>query len=175
MKKVLLIVLFTIFSINLSAREISDDYGNKVNVPDKITKIYAASPPLTMSLLAFNPDLVAGLNTPFNEIQKKCVGSAFDKPVVGGFMGQGSSPNFETLVSIKPDVVVMWGKMQGSQKILEKLNSLGIPVLLVKNESIYDLISQFDLYAKLSGNRARADELIAYTKKKSLSYRVSSR
>lgn len=162
--KFLFIILMLIFAISLNARTITDDYGRKVAVPDKITKIYAASPPLTMSVLAFNPDLIAALNTPFNDMQKPYVGSAFNKPVVGGFFGQGQTPNFEMLASSKPDVILMWGKMTGAENILDKLQKLGIPVLLVKNDSINDLITQFELYAKLSGDTARAEELIAYTK-----------
>lgn len=164
MKTVLITFLFT-FGALLSANTITDDYGRVVEVPDHITKIYAVSPPLTMSVLAFNPDLVAGLNSPFNEEQKKYVGSAFNKPVVGGFMGQGNTPNFEILASVKPDVIIMWSKMMGSEKILAKLEKMGIPVLLVNNESIYDIITQFELFGKLTGDTKRADELIAYTKK----------
>jgi len=85
--------------------------------------------------------------------------------LTGGFMGQGNTPNFEILVSAKPDVILMWTRIRGYEKILAKLEKLGIPVLLVNNESIYDLISQFELYAKLTGDEARAKELIAYTKK----------
>lgn len=160
-----ILILFFIFAALLQARIIEDHHGRKVEIPEHITKIYAASPPLAMSLLAFNPDLIAGLNTPFNEEQKKYVGSAFSKPIVGGFMGEGKTPNFEILANIKPDVVLIWARMQGSEKIVNKLKNLGIPVLYVKNESIYDLIAQFELYAKLSGDTKRAEELIAYTKK----------
>jgi len=161
--RVLIFIFFILFS--LDARTITDDYGRVVEIPDNITKIYAASPPITMSLLAFNPDLVAGLNMKFNETQKKFVGSAYDKKVVGGFFGQGNTSNFEILLSIKPDLVVMWGRMSGSEKILDKFEKFKIPVILVKNENIYDLISQFEIYAEITGDKARADELIAYTKK----------
>jgi len=160
--KILILMLFlqNIFF----GKTIVDDYGRVVQVPDNITKIYAASPPISMSLLAFNPDLLVGLNTSFNEQQKRFVGDLATKKVVGGFMGQGRTPNFETLASLKPDVVVMWGRMTGYDKILQKFEKFNIPVLFVKNDSIYDLISQFDLYAKLTGDINRAKKLISYTK-----------
>ncbi len=164
MKTILITFLFT-FGALLNANTITDDYGRIVEVPNHISKIYAVSPPLTMSVLAFNPDLVAGLNSPFNQEQKKYVGSAFNKPVVGGFMGQGNTPNFEILASVKPDVIIMWARMRGYEKILAKLEKMGIPVLLVNNESIYDIITQFELFGKLTGDTKRAEELIAYTKK----------
>jgi iron complex transport system substrate-binding protein len=149
--------------VSLEARTIEDDYGRIVEVPDVVTKIYAASPPLSMSLLAFNPDLIAALNTPYKPEQKPYAGSSYTKPVAGGFFGQGQTPNFEVLAASKPDVVLMWGRMSGHEKVLAKFEKLGIPVLLVRNDSIQDLVSQFRLYGVLSGDIQRADALIAYT------------
>jgi len=159
----ILIVLLLAFS-DIYARTIIDDYGRSVNVPDKITKIYAASPPLTMSLIAFDPAVIAALNSPFKKEQIPYVGTAASKPVAGGFFGQGNTPNYEVLAASKPDVIIMWGKMTGGQSAADRLSALGIPVLLVRNDSIKDLISQFELYGKLTGNTKRADELINYTK-----------
>lgn len=159
------IILLFLALLNIAmARVVVDDYNNSVEVPEHITKIFAASPPISMSVLAFNPDLLAGLNTPFNEEQKKYVGSAYSKPVVGGFMGEGKTPNFEMLANVKPDVILLWGKMINSQKVLEKLKALGIPTLLVKNDSIYDIMGQFKLLGELTRDNARSNELIAYTK-----------
>lgn len=159
------IILLIFVVLNLEARVIIDHYNNSVLVPENITKIYAASPPLNMSLLAFNPDLVGALNSPYNDMQKEYVGSAFDKPVVGGFMGEGRTPNLEMLANLKPDVILLWGRMNGVGTILSKLKSLNIPVLMVKNDSIYDLLKQFELLGELSGDKKRADELIDYTNK----------
>ncbi|WP_428739813.1 ABC transporter substrate-binding protein [Sulfurimonas sp.] len=159
-----LLFIFIFLTLHLDAKVIIDDYGRSVTIPDKITKIYAASPPLTMSVLAFDPSLIAALNMPFNDEQKAYVGNAFTKPVAGGFFGQGQAPNFEVLAASKPDVILVWGGMTGVEKIVRKFSVLHIPVVLVKNSSIADLVSQFELYAKLTGNYKRANELIAYTK-----------
>ncbi len=164
MKIVILLIAVFILSVPSQARTITDDYGRVVTIPDKITKIYAASPPLSMSVLAFDPALVAALNSPFKPEQKPYVGVVASKPIAGGFFGQGNTPNFEILASVKPDVILMWGKATGVDNQLAKFNALGIPVLMVRNDSINDLISQFTLYGKLTGNTKRANELIAYTK-----------
>lgn len=156
-------VLLFVFLVQVEARVIVDDYGRSVEVPDKVTKIYAASPPISMSVLAFNPALLSALNTQFTPEQKPYVGVAYDKPVAGGFFGQGQTPNFELLAASKPDVILMWGRMNGYEKVLKKFEMLHIPVLLVRNSTIKDLITQFELYAKLTGDTARAQELIAYT------------
>lgn len=159
-----LLLLAFVLTSTLGAKTITDDYGRVVEVPQIITKIYAASPPLTMSVLAFNPDLIVALNSPFTQEQKPFVGSAFDKPVAGGFFGQGKTANFEVLAATKPDVILLWGKMNGVENVLEKLEKIGIPVLLVRNDTIYDLIPQFELLRNLTGDDSRANELISYTR-----------
>ncbi|MBU1642044.1 ABC transporter substrate-binding protein [bacterium] len=159
----LFLLLLLLAAFTAHARTVTDDYGRSVTLPDKVTRIYAASPPLTMSVIAFDPALVAALNMPFSEAQKTYVGAAAERPVAGGFFGQGNTPNFEVLAAARPDVILMWGKMTGSENALQKLSALNIPVLLVRNDSINDLSSQFALYGKITGNRSRAEELIAYT------------
>jgi len=149
----------------LHARMITDDYGRKVDLPERVTKIYAASPPITMSVLAFDPALVAALNFPLSPAQRPYAGAAADAPVAGGFFGQGQTPNFERLAEAKPDVILVWGGMPGAEKIVGKFDALGLPVLLVRNDSVRDLTAQFRLLGELSGNRERAEALIAYTKK----------
>ncbi|MDD5406273.1 MAG: ABC transporter substrate-binding protein [Sulfurovaceae bacterium] len=158
------IFLITIFLGYAQARTIVDDYGRSVSVPEKITKIYAASPPLTMSVIAFDPALVAAINSPFSDQQKPYVGIAASLPIAGGFFGQGNTPNYEILAAAKPDVIIMWGKATGSEDQLKKFMALNIPVLMIHNESINDLVGQFRLYGKLTGNTKRANELISYTK-----------
>lgn len=160
--KILLILFVCITFAN--ARTIVDHFGRVVQIPEKITKIYAVSPPISMSVLAFDPKLLCALNFPFSKEQKPYAQSAYDKPVAGGFFGQGQTPNFEIIASVKPDVILAWGGFSGSKKIVEKFSLLGIPVILVSNESIKDLLKQFKLYGELTGDTKRADELIAYTK-----------
>lgn len=161
--KTLLLIVLLVSAFSAQARTVIDDYGRSVTLPEKVTRIYAASPPLTMSIIAFDPSLVAALNTPFSEAQRPYAGAAAERPVSGGFFGQGNTPNFELLAAVKPDVILMWGRMTGSENALKKLSALHIPVLLVRNDSIDDLVSQFALYGEITGNSARAGELITYT------------
>jgi iron complex transport system substrate-binding protein len=161
--KNLLLILVLLVGVS-HAKSITDDYGNIVEVPDTINSIYIASPPITMSLLAFDPSLIVALNSPWLPIQEPFVGAAIDKKVAGGFFGQGEIPNYEILALSKPDVILLWGRTNGIQNVKKKLEMLGIPVLLVRNDTINNLISQFKLYGELTGNTKRANELIAYTK-----------
>jgi len=161
--KTLLLLLLALTLLPLQARTITDDFGRSVDVPEKITRIYAASPPLTMSVLAFDPALVAAVNFPWTDAQRPYAGPAAGSPVAGGFFGQGQTPNFERLAEAKPDVILVWGGMPGIEKIVSKFGALGIPVLLVNNRDIRDLIGQFRLLGTLTGDRERAEALVAYT------------
>jgi iron complex transport system substrate-binding protein len=161
--KLIYLLILLIATSAAEARTVTDDYGRSVILPEKVTRIYAASPPLTMSVIAFDPSLVVALNTPFSEAQKPYVGAAAERPVSGGFFGQGNTPNLEILAAARPDVILMWGRMRGSDSALLKLSALNIPVLLVRNDSINDLTGQFALYGKITGNKKRSAELIAYT------------
>lgn len=164
MSKSILYLMMFFCVINVDAQVIVDDYNRTVEVPDKVTKIYAASPPLVMSVIAFNPELLAALTSPMSEEELAYVPSLRNKEVVGGFFGQGNTPNYEVLAKLKPDVIIMWGGMSRVDNALSKLKSLGIPVLLVRNSKIDDLITQFQLYAKLTSDTKRAEELVKYTK-----------
>lgn len=179
--KAVLFLLATLIFINIGeARIITDDYGRVVTIPEKVSRIYAASPPLTMSLLSFNPSVIAAINMPFTDEQKPYAGAAANAPVVGGFFGQGQTPNFEKLALVKPDVIIMWGKATGADIQLKKFTALGIPVLMIHNESISDLIGQYRLYGELTGDRQRSENLIAYTKETlalitKLQYKIDAR
>lgn len=53
------------------ARTITDMTGRKVQVPDRITRVYASSPPATYLLYALDPALIVGLNFPLNETEER--------------------------------------------------------------------------------------------------------
>ena len=54
----ILLPLFLLLQLTLSAQLVRDDYAREVELPQKVTKIFVASPSLAMNLLAFDPALV---------------------------------------------------------------------------------------------------------------------
>lgn len=152
----LALLLFFLLELHLCAQLFEDHYQREVKLPQKVSKIFVASPSLFLNLLAFDPALVCGLNAPFTPEQKPFVGSAFHQKVVGGLFGGGANLNFEKVATLHPDVAIIWGRMSGAKKIVEKFEALGIPVLMVKNDSIEDIAGQFALYGALSGDTHRA-------------------
>ena len=70
-----------------------------------------------------DPALVAGFNYPlFPEEKKFLHPAAKNLPVIGGWFGQGRTPNQEALLQIMPDVMVVW--MWKESAVNEKIGKL---------------------------------------------------
>lgn len=74
--------------------------------------------------------------------------------------------NIESVVALKPDVVIIWSKQTETIKSLEEK---GIPVFGVFINRFEDVYTEIVQLGRLTGSEKRADEIIKYTKQE-LSY-----
>ncbi|MDR1728214.1 MAG: ABC transporter substrate-binding protein [Acidobacteriota bacterium] len=156
-----------LMSAPLQAREITDMYGRKVTVPDKITRVYTISPSVMLMLYSIDPDLMVGIPRALQEEQKPFFKKSFqDLPALGGSSGEGLNLNQELLLKVKPDVLIVWGD-DGSynQKTAASFERLGIPVVAVEADSVEQYADTFDFLGKLLGREKRAGELSGYARK----------
>ena len=147
------------------ARQITDMMGRRVTVPETMTRVYGTAPPATCLILALAPDLLVGLNMPLGPAAAGYVGPrARQLPVVGGWFGQGRMPNLESLLQVKPEVVVGFQLRRAATawKIEQTLEPLGMPVFYVSLETLSEYPTAFRLLGELLGRRERAAELSAY-------------
>lgn len=150
------------------ARDIVDMAGRSVRVPDTITKVYGASPPVTYLIYAMEPGLMVGLNFPFTEPEVQYLNPRVKNlPVMGGWFGQGRTPNQETLLNIQPDIMMawMWGKTAANQKIEETAEKLGLPLVYVRIDHLKDYPEAFRFMGMLLNLETRGQALSEYTKK----------
>jgi iron complex transport system substrate-binding protein len=70
--------------------------------------------------------------------------------------------NIESVISLKPDLVIIWAHQTESIRVLEER---GIPVFGVFIEKKEDVYSEIATFGKLTGREKRAEQLIQYTKK----------
>lgn len=90
--------------------------------------VYGSSPITTYFLLSLVPDKVAGLNFPQDKAGHGMLPArVFDLPVIGGWFGQGQTPNKETLLSVKPALTLMsvsrhTASVEKQQAMLQSLN-----------------------------------------------------
>ena len=147
------------------AGQITDMAGQKVKVPDEIRTIYGTSPPVSYILYAVAPELVAGLNRPCRETEKRYLPARLQSlPVVGGWFGQGQTPNLETLLQVNPDVILAWHIKDSviTRKVETTLAPLGFPVIRIALDRLEDYPGTFRFLGRLFRREKRAAALARY-------------
>lgn len=113
-------------------------------------RIVSLAPSVTETLYAIGAgNRVAG-------VTKFCVypPEARNKPNVGGFL----DPNYEAIVALKPDLVVLLPSHGQSKKYLEGLD---LRVLTVKNEPVEEIFRTIATLGETCGVSEAADSLVA--------------
>lgn len=143
--------------------------------------VFGASPPATYFLYSLNPDLIAGINYTFVNRELEYLKKDMNKlPLIGGWFGQGNTPNFETLIKVNPDLVVTWNFNNSFKKVDDKLHSLGFKTFSININSLEDYTKAYKDLGLTLGLKSRAEQLSLYTKKsldelKSLKKRVKEK
>ena len=115
-------------------QKVVDMAGRTVEIPKKITKVFSTDPMGTVFMYTLSPDKIAGLSWAVTEMEKRYTLPSYQKlPLLGGsFGGKTNTTNYEQLIKVKPDFILMLGyvdKMAVSSA--EKLqNQIHVPVLL---------------------------------------------
>jgi len=166
-----LLCLFTIIAlvvlapvVQTQAREITDIFGKKVSIPDHPKKVYATSPPITYMLYAIDPSMIAGLNAPAQEWEKQYRRKGMQElPVLGGWFGQGNTPNLEMILKVNPEIIITSrSKSAIDDKVEKVLKKLPMPAVSVTMSSLSDYPGAFLYLGRVLGRRARSEELAAY-------------
>jgi len=164
MKKIVCVLVGLVLS--LSAREIVDMGGKKVEIPDVITKVFGTSPPATYMIYTIDASLIVGLNFNHargnNESSNMLDPHFMALPIVGGLQGGGNSMNRETLLSLHPDVVFLWNNDASSQLAQYLFESSKIPSINVDLESVESLPKAYLFFGEVLGREPRAKILSAY-------------
>lgn len=164
MRKLIFIFLF-IFSLNAS-EFICDGCDTLKNGTYK--RVYVSNPTLLYSLYSFDKNLPIALNFEFWPIEKKYLDPKFYKlPVVGGFFGQGKTPNLEKVLSLNPDLIICATNAKKNPKYIRFFDSLKIPNIYLEDEDIFQR-NLYKFYGELFDNEKRANELISYADKSAL-------
>jgi len=160
----IILILCTSF-LHLPAQDFSAPIRDKVTVDklnqnSKITneypqRIISLSPNITEILFAL------GLNNRIIAVTDFCKfpPEAEKKPKIGGLM----NPNIELIVSLKPDLIIM---LETNKDIKEKLSSLKTKFLVVKNETINDVMKSITEIGEAVGEKEEGEKLLIRFQKK---------
>ena len=171
--KYLYIIVVSVFAILAAAvpsqgRVITDMYGHRFTMPDRPKRVYSASPPVTYMLYALDPSMLAGLNFPLRDWEKKYLDKRMQSlPVLGGWFGQAQRPNFEMVLKVQPEIIVV---MKAGGAINSNINeavmkTMPIPVIQVGLDDLSDYPDAFISLGKILGRETRARELASYIRK----------
>ncbi|SKC46729.1 ABC transporter substrate-binding protein [Maledivibacter halophilus] len=146
---------------------ITDMAQRKVEIPSNIEKVYCKSPEGTILMYTLAPDKLAGWNYQFTTNEKKYIPEKYkDLPILGGWFGKNNTGNIEEILKGAPDIIINMGRINDTE--IDANNSLqeqiGIPIVMVKSETLDDLEDAYAFIGKIIGEEERAKELADYCK-----------
>ncbi|MBN9071360.1 MAG: iron ABC transporter substrate-binding protein [Rhizobiales bacterium] len=115
-------------------RTIVDSAGRSVRVPEKIDRVLAAGPPASVLLYVLAPEKMVGwVREPSTEEKEFLAGPYRDLPAYGMLTGKGNTANLETVLALKPDLIVDVGTVDPTYASLADRvqQQTGIPYILI--------------------------------------------
>ncbi|SRR5579871_986941 len=116
-------------------REITDELGRKIQVPQEAKRIVSLAPNLTEIVFALGRGIRLAGDTDFCDYPLE----AEQKPHIGGPV----NPNFEAIAALKPDLVLASGSINRRETV-SALDRLGLPVYVTDPHSVEGMIASIE-------------------------------
>ncbi|QKF82763.1 ABC transporter substrate-binding protein [Halarcobacter ebronensis] len=173
-KILIYLLLFCFINLSLQAKTITDMSYTKVEIPDKIEKVFGSAPPTTYLISLFNPNILVGHNFPVYNINnfasKEYVGEYFmNLPILGGWQGNQKGASIEKLLSLNTQVIFSWQNDFLLKKVENSLKNINIPVVMVDADNLEKMPETFKFLGEVLNDEKRGEELSLYAKN-SISY-----
>lgn len=135
----------------LASRELKDELGRSVHLPDNPQRVICLAPSLTETVYALGlGDYVAGV-TDFTDYPPE----AQKKPSVGGL----NDASVEKIVSLHPDMVLSLGVINREETVNE-LEQVGIPVYVVNPKGLTGIMASIQHVGDALNRSSDARELL---------------
>ncbi len=115
-------------------RTIVDAARRKIELPAKVARVFAAGPPAAIALFTAAPDLLLGWTNAFRAAEKEFVPERYGAlPETGRLTGRGNTTNLETVIGLKPDLIIDYGTVAATYVSLANRvqEQTGIPYVLL--------------------------------------------
>jgi iron complex transport system substrate-binding protein len=146
------------------AATVNDATGRAVTVPERVTRVFPAGPPAAIVLYTLAPDLLLGWpranRTDEREFLLPDVGA---RPEVGRLTGRGNTANLESVLALKPDLILDIGYANATYVTLADRvqQQTGIPYALLDGRFAETAVS-YRVLGALTGRRDEAEKLARY-------------
>jgi len=141
-----------------------DSAGRRVELPERVERIYAAGPPASILVFAIAPDKLIGWTSAWREAERPFIARRYaDLPTLGRLTGRGNTANVEVVLQAKPDFIVDYGTVSPTLSSLADRvqEQTGIPYVLLDGE--FDRMTEaILLVGRIANEEKRATELARY-------------
>ncbi|KXS56014.1 MAG: hypothetical protein AMR96_05015 [Candidatus Adiutrix intracellularis] len=130
---------------------------------DDVQSVYGATHPSTFALYALDPDLIAGWNTLLRDYEKKFIAKKYHNlPVLGGWYGEGFTPDYEMLLASKlSKVLYLDNDYHDKMEISKNFKKLGLKVIKIPG-GLLETPESFREMGKAFNRKERGEALAAY-------------
>jgi iron complex transport system substrate-binding protein len=157
----MLVGLAAFFISPAVARNVTDSAGRKVEIPETISRVFAAGPPASTLLYVLAPqDMIGWVRAPRDAEKPYLLPAVRGLPELGRLTGRGDTLNLERLIAEKPDLVIDFGTINDTYRSLaDRVQSqTGIPYLLIDGR-FENTPSALRLLAEFLGVKDRGEVL----------------
>jgi iron complex transport system substrate-binding protein len=143
------------------ARSVTDSAGRRVEIPDRVSRVFAAGPPASTLLYVLAPqDMIGWVRAPRDAEKSYLLPAVRGLPELGRLTGRGDTLNLERLIAEKPDLVIDFGTINDTYRSLaDRIQSqTGIPYLLIDGR-FENTSTALRLLADILGVKERGEAL----------------
>ncbi len=130
---------------------LQDDSGREVALPRPAQRIVSLIPAATEWIFALGAGPLLVGRSSWGDYPE----AARDVPD----LGDGIDPSLEVIVAADPDLVVLY-RSETNLRAAQRLDDLGIPVLLLQTDRLADMVRQVALLGRATGREAEADSVL---------------
>jgi iron complex transport system substrate-binding protein len=112
---------------------VTDSAGRRVEVPARIARVFAAGPPASILVFVLAPDALLGWTSALRAAERSLIPARYaDLPTLGRLAGRAGTANVESVLAMRPDVILDYGAVGPSYVSLADRvqQQTGIPYLL---------------------------------------------
>lgn len=163
-KVFLVAALLFVIAVVANAREEIDAAGRSVKLPQKIEKAFSSAPPMGLLQYILAPDTMTAMNLSLDsgfyyKNTKYLDASLVKLPVVGGWHGNTRGANMETLLALKPQIVLAWKSDFVMKEVEKSFAKFDIPVFFIQEDLVEDEPNAIRAAGVALGQNARAETL----------------
>jgi iron complex transport system substrate-binding protein len=129
-----LFLLLCLLPLAAEARIVTDSAGRKVDVPDRVVRVFASGPPASILLYVLKPEALLGWPRAIRPVEQPYIAPPYrDLPETGRLTGRGGDANLEVVLKMAPDLILDFGSIGGTYvSLADRVQSqTGIPYILI--------------------------------------------